>query len=401
MKIAYFIHCYPPAKGGLEYLSGEIVDILRKAGHEVHVFTGKGETLDSYKTFDNWVDESQDTDYIHRLPLRFFWQRLANKFLNKLIFVTGFFSPWYFGPILKYSDEVTELIQQADLIIGAGMPTKMFYDAYSFAKKFSKPLIVHPSYHDVSYYNRSLFFQKVLGYAKKVILQTPLEKEKILSNYRIDKQKIIHLTYSPFTLQQVDAIEKQLSKRAEKILERWQEKEIRIGFVGQISPRKNLVFFQNFLLQFQFQLQKAGYRLNIHLAGAKTNASNVIESMFKGQNDTVNIEYNFSNKDTVYEKLDLFVNPSYEESLGIVNFEAIYYGCIVFLHDKSAFYSLLQLSDSSEQQSLFTLDQLNVLNLHNLMNNKNLMKTMKNQWMLLKTYNANSYQEKLLSLIEK
>jgi glycosyltransferase involved in cell wall biosynthesis len=173
---------------------------------------------------------------------------LANKFLSKLIFASGSFSPWYFGPILHYDKNSLDLIKNADLIIGAGMPTKMFYDAYVFAKKYKKRLILHPSYHNVSYYNHSIFFQRTLSFANVIIYQTPLEKNDLNKNYKLDQKKLKQLTYCPYTekdwqkaLKQAQLKEKVIKNKIKKGL------PITIGYVGQITQRKNLQFFANLI----------------------------------------------------------------------------------------------------------------------------------------------------------
>lgn len=405
MKIAYFVHCYPPAKGGLEYLSGEIVDILRKAGHEVHVFTGKGETLDSYKTFDNWVDENQDTDYIHRLPLRFFWQRLANKFLNKLIFVTGFFSPWYFGPILEYSQQDKEVIADCDLVFGAGMPTKMFYDSYRFARKYKKRLIVHPSYHDVSYYNRSVFFQQVLSYAEKVILQTPLEAESIQKNYLLSKHKIAYLTFTPFNDHDIAQIEKQVNIKVDKILQKiTKDKIVRIGYVGQISPRKNLDYLKDLLsTSTKRPALCKECKIELLIAGAKTNSSEEVEKKLSlVSNVNLQIIYDFEDnaKKDIYGNIDFFVNPSREESLGLVNFEAISNNCLLFVNNRSAFFTLLQDSLSKKDTLKDYLIVDNISDLISLGKNSDLLKKrLTSQVMLLKKFTIKQYSDSLVQLI--
>lgn len=401
MKIAYFVHCYPPAKGGLEYLSGEIVSILRAAGHEVHVFTGKGATLDSYKTFSDWVDESGDDHYIHRLPLRFFWQRVANKLLNKLIFLSGFFSPWYFGPILEYSKQDEDIIADCDLIFGAGMPTKMFYDSYRFAKKYKKRLIVHPSYHDVSYYNRSVFFQRVLGFAKMIIFQTPQEKEKLQNRYKILETKLYQLTFSPYAQ---DDIERQQLNSEDKLLRLLSKvknsKPITIGYVGQITLRKNLTYFLNFL----DGVQRKDISFQFLLAGVKTNTSHRVEEQLKALGDKLEIIYNFDKKDEVFEKIDIFVNPSFEESLGLVNFEAMYYGCPVFVHEDSAFYSLLSESKLRHAQyfSNYRLKNINYEQIEKMLYDGELLKKiLHQQYTVLEEYSKTHYSQQLLSFLSE
>jgi len=393
MKIAYFVHCYPPAKGGLEFLSGEIVKILREAGHEVHVFTGKGATLDSYKIFSDWVDEKKDPDYIHRLPLRFFWQRLANKFLNKLIFLSGFFSPWYFGPILQYTKQDEEIIAQCDLIFGAGMPTKMFYDSYLFARKYDKRLIVHPSYHDVNYYNRSYFFQKVLSFAEKVIVQTPLEEKQISSNYKIPDGKFVRLAYSPYTNDQIKAQIKKVEKIQPSL-----SSEIVCGFIGQISVRKNFDLFFNILCNIN-DSNKLGKQIKMYFSGVKTNTSSSIEKLFESHKDKVIIKYNFENKDEEYKKIDIFINPSVQESLGLVNFEAIFHLMPLLVSSESAFYSLDKadnnfLSVSSGKSAITKIEKVSMMTLDEM---KSLLKK---QLFFLLNFSRDNYAIKFLEVVE-
>lgn len=342
-KIVYFVHCYPPAFGGLEFLSGEIVKILREAGHDVQVITGRGQTLDSYKTFTNLVDTKNDAKYIHRLPLKKQWQRLANKLFNKLIFISGNFSPWYFGPILDYDQEIVEVIKNADIIFGAGMPTKMFYDAYRFARKYKKKLILHPSYHDVSYYNRSIFFQKALGFADNVIYQTPLEKNTLNKNYQLNEARLVQLTYCPYTKADWQKAHKRAKDKEIKLQNKIKNHlPITIGYVGQITLRKNLDFFADFIKENQQHFQEKGLKVNYLFAGAKTNSSSQVEELFNDYKDLVTFIYDFKDKDKkkIFNQIDIFINPSEEESLGLVNFEVLYHGLPTLIHKYSAFCSI-------------------------------------------------------------
>lgn len=343
MKIAFFVHCYPPAVGGLEYLSGEIVALLREAGHDVHVITGQGRTLDSYKTFSDWVDTSQDPDYIHRLPLRFSAQRWANRLLNKAIFLSGTFSPWYFGPLLDYDAKSLEVIKSADLIIGAGMPTNMFYDAYRFAKKWRKRLILHPSYHDVSYYNRSIQFQQALSYANTVIYQTPLERDRLTRQYRIKPDQLHQLTYCSYSESDWKKAQQKAKERQMKLEKKIEKRlPITIGFVGQITLRKNLQFFVQLLKDAQGANKTQMPPIRLLFAGARTNSSDQVEALFKSYSSQVEFIYDFpsAEKDNIFKRMDIFLNPSLEESMGLVNFEALSTGMLTFVAKSSAFASL-------------------------------------------------------------
>lgn len=343
MKIVYFVHCYPPALGGLEYLSGEVVKILRNADHHVDVITGQGSTLDSYKTFSNGVETNADPAYIHRLLLNTNLQRWANRLLNKLIFLTGTFSPWYFGPILSYDKQTLDLIKDADLIIGAGMPTKMFTDAYYFAKKFHKRLILLPAFHNVSYYKRSITFSQALRYSSTIICSTPKEKSDLLSAYGLDSNKIKVITYCPYTIQDWRDAEKRTIFRRRRLQHKLSERQpITLGFVGQITLRKNLKFFIDFLDSKNIILDQHDVTFQLLFAGAKTNSSSQVECLFKPFKNRVKFIYNFSNTqiNKIYDQIDIFINPSKEESLGFVNFEALIQGLPVFVGATSAFASL-------------------------------------------------------------
>lgn len=354
--ICIFIHCFPPAKGGLEYLISEVKKILDK-NYIVHIITGNGSTLDSYKTFKDFLNTipKDKKNNIHRLALNFPKQRIANKLLNKIILKWGFFSPFYFGPILKYPPKILDIIKNSDIIIGTGMPTLMFYQSYLFAKKYNKKLILIPAYHNVPYYNNCPFFQQTLNYASKILYLTPLEKKHLSKNYNIDSQKLVQTTFCPYTLSQIKSQQKLLPSIISQKLKRHEKKQINIGFIGQITPRKNLIVFKNYLDKYLPYWQNRGYKLIIHLSGAKTSFSSQIEQLLKDhiKNNIVNITYNFKSLENEYFKFDVFVNPSIEESLGITNFEALYNGLSPIVHSDSAF------ADLTDKKSAFNnIDKL-------------------------------------------
>jgi glycosyltransferase involved in cell wall biosynthesis len=399
-KIVYFVHCYPPAIGGLEFLSGEIVKILKEAGYDVQVITGRGKTLDSYKTFSNWVDDKKDPKYIHRLPLKKQWQRLTNKMFNKLIFISGSFSPWYFGPMLDYDDKTLEIIKNSDLIFGAGVPTKMFYDAYRFAKKYKKKLICLPAYHNVNYYNYSYFFQKALSFAKKIICLTPHEANSLKSHYQIKKNQIEILTYCPYAkedwrkaIKRSQIKDKELQKKIKKSL------PITIGYVGQITLRKNLQFFANFIQENSPNLNNEGVKINFIFAGARTNSSIQIEKLFTNYSNSVKFIYNFNDKDKsmIYKQIDIFINPSKEESLGLVNFEALFYGLPLLVNKHSAFASIFNNFDSEIEKYNKNSFKTNLF--RKILNKNEILKFININQNFINNFNKNRSINTLLSLL--
>ncbi|MBU1129743.1 glycosyltransferase [Patescibacteria group bacterium] len=395
--VTIFIHCFPPAKGGLEYLIEETKNILDQK-YTIHIITGKGSTLDSYKTFKNFLpnNKTDKRNNIHRLKLNFFWQRITNKFLNKIILKFGFFSPFYFGPILKYTPKIINIIKKSDLIIGTGMPTKIFHDSYLFAKKYNKKLILIPAYHNINYYNNCPFFQKTLDYSSKILYLTPLEKSQLTKNYKINKKKLIQTTFCPYTIKQIKKQQTNLSKTATKKFKRIQKKQINIGFIGQITLRKNLIVFKNYLDKYFSCWQGRGYKLKIHLSGAKTNSSDLIEKKLKKyiKQNIVKINYNFKNKQQEYKKFDIFINPSIEESLGIVNFEAIFNIMPTIIHQRSPFSNFLP------SQNFKTISKLHKLLSQTLLQSA-YKQTVINQISILKKYNRTIYTNKLLNLVTR
>lgn len=375
--ITIFVHCFPPARGGLEYLMGEVKKILDEK-YEVHVITGQGITLDSYKTFSDFTTDNSNN--VHRLELNYFWQRITNKLFGKIIFKIGIFSPFYFGPILKYTPEVIDIIKKSTLIIGAGMPTKMFYDSYIFAKKYNKPLILHPSYHNVSYYNHCPQFQQALSYADIIIYQTKQEFEGLNINYKIDQSKLVQLAYNEYPRSKINNIK----------LHTINPKSVTIGFIGQVTHRKNIGIFKNYLDKYSSYWHQQETSLKLFLAGAKTNSSHETEKLFSKylKNKTLKIIYDFHNSDKskMYHQIDIFINPSYEESLGIVNFESIFHGLPTIVHANSAFAEFLKPSDTFE--TVNTLHQAILNHLHHPHSQKN----------ILSKYNQDTYREQLLLL---
>ncbi|MCL4383947.1 glycosyltransferase [Patescibacteria group bacterium] len=367
--ISLFVHCYPPAKGGAEFLSSEIKKILDEK-FEVHVFTGQGLSLDSYKTFNNFFTD-KDNPTIHRLELNFQQQRLANKFLYRPVTKFGILSHLFFGPILKYTQDDLDIIRSSDYLFGIAFPTKAIWDAYRFALDFNKKLFVLPAYHNVSYYNHSPFFQQALNFATKIIFLTSFEKEKLSNNYHIsDTQSIIN-TYCPYSKKQI-ALQK--TKNAKR---KYDFSHPTIGYVGQICERKNLYLFDS-LLQANFK---------VIFAGARNNGSSAIEKHFKKYLDSkqLTIIYDFPDKEKekIFNLMDIFINPSIEESLGIVNFESIYYGTPIIINQESAFISLPSKIPSfnnkltSDLVSSFSRTQIDI------------------QYSLFKNYNLDSFADNL------
>ena len=383
-SISIFIHCFPPAKGGLEYLIKEVKKILDK-NYTVHIITGNGSTLDSYKTFKDFLPKNSQykINHVHRLDLDFPKQRLFNKLFGKIIPKWGLFSPFYFGPILKYPPKILDIIKNSDIIIGSGMPTMMFYQSYLFAKKFDKKLILIPAYHNVPYYNNCPFFQQALNYASKILYLTPLERKYLTKNYKIDQSKLNQATFCPYTIEQIKSQQKKLPDIISQKLKRLKNKQVNIGFIGQITPRKNLVIFKHYLDKYLPYWQSRGYKLTIHLSGAKTSFSNQIEQLLKDhiKNNIVNITYNFKDLENEYSKFDVFVNPSVEESLGITNFEALYNGLSPIVHSDSAF------ADLTDKKSAFN----NIDKLHEIIT-KNTPPASTNM-SLLSQYNYDNFEE--------
>jgi len=136
--------------------------------------------------------------------------------------------------------------------------------------------------------------------------------------------------------------------------------------------------------------QSRGYTLKIYLSGAKTNSSPFIENLFKKYINpkTVHITYNFTDKQQEYEKFDIFANPSIQESLGIVNFEAIFNFLPTIVHRQSPF------SDFLPSQSFKTISKLHKL-LIQILIQSSYKQTAKKQFSTLDNFNLNKFQSQL------
>lgn len=325
LRVAVFVHSFPPALGGLEYFAGELKSALAEIAQPI-IVTGKGLTLDSYKTFTQWVDS--DVDYennIYRLELNFTRQRWMNRLLGKSIRFLPQLSHWYFGPILKYTPEVCSMLKSIDVVFALGMPTMSFVESARWARIANAPLIAIPAYHDVSYYNNNPSFDKVLSQAKRVLCFSPLESRTLKLHYPNVANKIELIKFSPFSKYELEHIPCRLP------LEAREKRQLTIGFVGQICRRKRLDLFPLYLTSIARNLGK-GWQIKVLLAGAWTNESASVERELYSQinKGRLKIIYDFVDKTTIYKQIDIFINPSNEESFGIVNLEAMRYGLPVF-----------------------------------------------------------------------
>jgi hypothetical protein len=269
----------------------------------------------------------------------------------------------------------------------------MFYEAYRLAKKFDKKLISLPAYHSVNYYNNSYFFKKVLNYSKKILCSTPDELSKISLNYQMQNSKFELLTYSQYS-----KTDWQMAGKRAILKEKEIESKIRnsltitIGFIGQITLRKNFQFFVKFIDQNLDNFKKQGIKVNFLFAGARTNSSKSVESLFDKYNNLVKFVYDFSEEDKakIFNIIDIFVNPSKEESLGLVNFDALYFGLPTFVLSSSAFDSLNIYDNLVKSSQLKTLDYLFFI----ITDKNTLVKQEINQ-----NYTHKSFIKKLLKLI--
>lgn len=387
-RISLFTHCFYPAKGGVEQVVKTFYDILSKS-YDVHVFTGQGENLDSYKTFTS-LTNTKSTDTLHRLHLNKTFQRICNKFLNKVIFKVPYFSPWYFGPILNYSKTDLQIIQTSDILIGFGMPTKPFIDAAEFAHEYGKELILLPAYHNVSYFNNSSPFQSALEKANKILFLSKKEKDGLKKKYqiKIETEELIHFGY--FTNSQIETQKKALKNNLVK------NSSPVIGVVGQIAKRKNLGFYKECIELIIKDIPNATFLF----AGARTNTSPEVENELKKYIGTVAvIKYDVKSIEQIYKKIDIVLNPSIEESFGISNFEAMFYDKPVFVHEESPFADIVK---ESHLETTFSTSEEAAHKVTTILNNtSDRTDILKKQFSLLNTYSVDTLEKELLTIIQQ
>lgn len=395
--MSLFVHCYPPAKGGVEYLAQKNKTILDHF-FLTHVLTGPGLTLDSYKSFDRFYHQPQKN--IHRLPLYIARQKIFNKLLGKIINRFPYFSPFYFGPHLDYNPMALSIIKNSKYLLAMGLPTKSVCDATYFSKKYALPLIFFPCYHDVNYYNHCPYFQSATDQANSVIFLTKFEKKAFIKNYSVDTKKTRIITFCPYSQSEIGIQHSRLSriiKTKQKLL---LQKNIIIGYLGQITRRKNLSLFKSYLDCYHSYWSTQGFNLSISLSGARSNTSSDVEQSLGEyiKNNIIQINYDFpeTQKKSILGNLTLFLNPSSEESLGIVNFESIFSGIPVILPKNAAFSEFLTgCRFDTLFEDIHGLHQI----IHRLITNPDLYRqSVLDQYNILSKINMDAYSSQLLSL---
>jgi len=383
MKISIFVHCYPPAKGGLEHLTAEIANYWGKE-HEVHVFTGKGRTLDSYKTFSYWVEHKTTNTkvIVHRLNIKFFWQKMANKFLYGWVIKLGVFSPWYFGPLLQFQQEHERIIADSHVLLAVGMPTSSLFYGDHYARKFKKKLLILPAYHEVPYYNNVPVFQRALKHASRIIFLSFYEKRRLASAYDFSDEKAMFLSYSPFSEKDFPRFSKMLTQRLEKL----KKTPLVIGFVGQVAARKKL----EIIADISEEMRDIPHKVLI--AGLRTNSSHLVERQF-AQRTNVEFRYDFfeEEKADILSCIDIFISPSEEESYGIATLEAMAAGCLVF--------SRFSFSDSQEVPFIFNSSHEAAKAITNL-SPDDWQSQLERQAELLKKYTQEQFQKQLQKILD-
>lgn len=127
-------------------------------------------------------------------------------------------------------------------------------------------------------------------------------------------------------------------------LESQQEKPIRIGYVGSFIERKNIIW----LIQTVARLS-AKYPLQLDLYGAKNEQEKEYLYSFWKNTSAFTIHDFTDNVESAYAEMDIFVLPSWSETMPLVVMEAMQAGVCVIQTNHSCMTELMR----NEQECLF------------------------------------------------
>ena len=161
-------------------------------------------------------------------------------------------------------------------------------------------------------------------YSERILFISKTQKElweKAFSNHPIDNA---HVIYNPTRTIQIPKTE--------------HEGSIRIGYVGSFQERKNL----SWLVQTVAQL--AGkYDIRLLIYGAKDQTEkDKIQALWQDSQDRMTVGEFTEDVASVYAGLDIFVLPSWSETMPLVVLEAMQAGVCVIQTDRSGMNEIMQ-----------------------------------------------------------
>ncbi len=361
-KILFITHLYSPSIGGAEFVYQMIAEELVQRGNQVTVLTSDGLSTEDYiKGKDNNL---LSFEVVHGVKV--FRQRSFSlfqfgmtpiwKFVNYFIFLRNSIGSIFFGPHFVFPKPILQ--ETYDVIIGGPTPTSAPIYAFFLSKVKRIPFIFFPHFHPDDFLHSSLINRFILRSANKVICTTESEKQSMIS-LGISKKNILR-------------INNPLSPKLLK-MDVFQEKNDSVLFLGQEGRHKNIPM----LIGAMQKIWEDGYKNKLVIAGRRTDFSIeldtiVANSKFPEMIERINNISDEAKVDLIDSAL-LLVNPSFQESFGLVFIEAWSRKIPVIGNDIPA---VSELIESDSNGLIFDYNSLDSLTdaLKRLINNENLRK---------------------------
>jgi len=336
LKLLFVTHLFHPAIGGVEVHIKHLSEGLVKRGYRVKVLTTNAYSTEAFFLGDRRrIEKETDTIdgvEVERLGFHTFGAAILNKLTRLACRFKYPFNHWIrfisFGPRNRRGFIRRIMAEDADVILGAPLPTLNVSYAYRAAKKLKKPLIIIPSYHifdPCCFYNK-LFF-KMMREADKVMAQSPMEKEYLAREGGVAKDRVFILPPFPLLEQQLEPAPKAIAP----IRERYGIKEkLLVLYLGQHGIHKKVNTVLDAMPYVWRQMSVNDVALVI--AGGVTDNTKTLKKqaaqLEAAQGGRVYFIDNFptAEKEDIFRMSDVFISLSEMESFGIVFTEALNYG---------------------------------------------------------------------------
>lgn len=315
MNILFISHIWPPSiDGGSQIIAN--IKKYSKNDHQTLVLTTNCHTTDDFINPNSLAIKVNDQN-IFRLPvfktkIFIYLKKIFKLNLFKLLATGPVFRPI---PFLKALKNVLKF--KPDLIIAGPFPTTVSLIALFIKKLTKSKLIILPCFHqyDPSFQNKIL--TRCLKKADFIWTLTDHEKNYLKNKLKINKPKI-------FTLHPGISNIFFKNTKPKKV-----KKTINLLFLGNLAAHKNI----NLLISSFQDISKKFPHTRLTIVGQKTlffpqikAHLNTLSSTTTKNISIITKKYTPLQAKNYLNKADIFINPSSQESFGIVFLEAMSQG---------------------------------------------------------------------------
>jgi glycosyltransferase involved in cell wall biosynthesis len=331
-KILFVTHLFHPAIGGVELHIKHLSEGLATRGYPVSALTTDAYSTEAFFLGDRRrIDckrETIDGVDVERLGFRTFGARFLSRLAAVLWRLRWPFTHWLryrsFGPRNRRFIQRIKA-HNPGIIYAAPLPTLNVWYAYKAAKRLGKPLVIIPSYHifDAYCFYNKIFF-KMMRQADVVMAQSPMEKDYLAKEGRIEPDKIIILP--PFPLKEEQLEPAPMDKTPLRQRYGIKEKHV-VLYLGQHGMHKKVDAVIESMRYVWRVIDVNDAALVI--AGGVTGSTGILKARAREIEETrggrVYFIDNFpaGEKQDIFQMADIFISLSEMESFGIVFVEAL------------------------------------------------------------------------------